>query len=62
MLGNFKKHAKEQMAKKQKQIDSLMQQINEHTDKITRITDRIHAQKIQGLISDESDDEELMAK
>lgn len=58
MLSNFKKHAKEQMQKKQKNIETLTQQITDHQLKIRRITDRIHERKILGIISDESDDEE----
>jgi tRNA U34 5-carboxymethylaminomethyl modifying GTPase MnmE/TrmE len=58
MLSNFKKHAKEQMQKKQKSIDMMMQQINDHQQKLKRITDRVHEKHILGIISDESDDEE----
>lgn len=43
MLANFKRHAKDQMAKKQALISDLTMQITEHSDKLMRITDRIHS-------------------
>lgn len=58
MLSNFKKHAKEQILKKQKAIEQLTQQKQQHEEKIQRITERIHEKKIKGMISDESDESE----
>ena len=58
MLANFKKHAKEQITKKQKAIETLTTQKQEHEEKILRITERIHDKKIKGMISDESDESE----
>jgi len=58
MLANFKKHAKEQILKKQKAIDTLISQKQQHEEKIQRITERIHEKKIKGMISDESESSE----
>jgi sensor histidine kinase regulating citrate/malate metabolism len=58
MLANFKKHAKEQITKKQKAIETLTTQKQQHEEKIQRIIERIHDKKIKGMISDESDESE----